>query len=303
MIFNLSKCNHSGLGAFSLGDIYAIMKAQLEDLGHRVMMDDAQIYAPPVVNVIVENFDDASLDMLRRVQSTGSRIVVVATEGVGRHGFAGYDERHNHGLRKQRYGEALKFAEAQWVLVPHELEWYARHHMNTTVVELGYSKRLESAVKIEPQYDFSIFGGMMPYRREMVMALRDKATVLAPLKGQNGAPNYLLPKHRDEMVQAAKFSLHLKQDHDWRVISASRCCTSLHLGRALISDRIDSHSPFQPVLYSVKSRETFIEEALALLPNWQVEYERQMGEFRKLDAEHCLGAAVRALDHTSAIAL
>lgn len=290
MIFNFNRFNHIPVGRISLNDVCNLIGAQLKDLGHKPIQDDHRLYEPPVINVVFEHFDDVSIPTMQEAVRNGAKIVVVATENPTAEGFNGYNEHHNMRARMMRFPEVGSIVSAIWCLIPAAVSWYRSVNRNTHLIELGYSPILQQDVgQLEPRHDFSLYGQITPYRRALALELRKKYSLLAPQKLPD-VPNYLPEKDRDAMVRDAKWSLHLKQKPDWNIISASRCATSLHLGRPVLSEWIHGSSPWMNVIDFAPGKMTDWD-----MPDWRAAYERQAAAFRTLTAEKCLGEAVSAL--------
>jgi len=293
MLFSFAVFNHCGVGLQSLDDLIGIVGSQLQDLGHETCRNEQGVYAPPAVNLVFENFDARTLPALKDGVNKGARFVMIATERANEKGL--YSSAYPEWIaeRTMHFEKAAKFVDAIWVLQPDAMDWYKKFHDKVDLIELGYSDRLlRGDTPYEGGSDFSFFGGMTPYRKDLIHRLAERAPVFIPPPGQRGL-NYLPPAIRNDMVWKSKVVLHLKQQEDWPIISACRCATALHLGRPVFSEPVDCNEPWKEVVRFASSLENFVDEALWVLDNWQNEYTVQMENFRKLTAERCLGEAVQ----------
>ena len=292
MIFSFCLFNHSEVGRQSLVDLMAIVQAQLRDLGHEVLGLTDFPAEPPIVNLLFERFGDKQLDMLRKFRANHPRLILLGTERPEKHGFNGSSGESEMAIRMKGFAEACKYVDGVWYLAE-EWEWYRRQHEHVSLIEFGYSPSLVQKNEIEPQFDFCIFGSLTRHRAEMANQLGKYAMVASP-NVYPGMP-FLPQAERNALVRSSKVVLHIKQDANWKVISASRCATSLYLGRPVISDPHDCGGPWKKIIKFVPE-ESFVMDALDMAKNWREEHGRQMAVFSEtLSAEACLGDAVDKL--------
>ncbi len=293
MIFNFNTFNHNPIGVRSIEDVINIIGSQLADLGHTVLAHPDRMYKDGAINILFENFGEEAQIVLEDSKRQGVRFIIVATERPAPQGFLGWDETFNQGRRMWSFPAAAALADAVWCLIPDSIAWFQAHHANCTPIELGHSPRLERPIgETNPEHDFAAFGLLTPHRRAAILALRQAHTVLCQrIEGHEG--NFLKRELRDQMVRDARVSLHLKQSQTWNIISASRCATSLHLGRPVLSERVDCESPWHGIIMET---DTLLNDAPMVSSGWRALHACQMAMFREtLSAQRCLGEAVRSV--------
>jgi hypothetical protein len=297
LIFNFSLYNYTPGGFGTYEDIIRPIKAILEDLGHVVTRDNT-LHPPPIINILFEGFDQpVNLDVLKRARAVGYRFVLVATEMPTHktdHSFYWNDHRITYWLdRASGFVVALPYADAVWCVVQGTAEYLRKFHPHTADIELGYSPRLVNSTRVEPHYNFCIYGSPSERRFEITAQLRSR--------GHGVIENYTFPfvEERNRLVLSSRVVLDVKLKPHLTVVSTSRIVTSLHLGRPCISE------PRGPEATQVQrwkratrfaySDDTFIDEAISMLPHWREGHREQFEALRNMQAIDILNDAVKII--------
>lgn len=295
-LFNLF--NHSSQGQRSLEDVIGIIGRQLRELGHEAVWQEANdqfLLAGSGYNVMVEGFTDGVVDVVANAHGQGARFICVATEEPTEKGF-------NHGLqremvqRQEAFHKAAPFLDAIWHLVPgeHVNSWYSQF-APTAYVELGYAKSLVRPQRVrEPRYDFGFYGSMS--HRRMAILKR-----LAKMTNKHNAVrivgDFATQAERDLAMQDAKVILQIRKFDEMGLVSSSRCCTALCLGRPVVAEPHLLSKPWDEVVKFSKTLDEFYTLALMSRPLWQGMFLGQMEKFQaKLSPIQCLGDALATID-------
>ena len=294
MIFNVCNANHEETSRKAIEDIAVILSGQLRDLGHRAIRTGG-FFPSPVYNIMFEHFFPEVLADMTDYRDKGYKFIIVGTEAPEPDGkrFYGKEDLSGRRARMFCFEQACRMSDAVWPLLPDTLPWYKTKHANVSAIEFGYSPSLMRLDREEPDMDFAVFGVHTQYRIDMYTRLAKAAKTMAPPIPDE---TFFATQHeRDQTIWRAKTVLNIKQQPEWPVISGSRCATALSCGRPVFSEFIDINSLYRGVIDFAPMGEDFVEAALRFLPGWQEAYERQLAAFKTLDAERCLGAAVRSL--------
>jgi len=292
--FCMNRFNHGPLQRVGLDDITFAIAGQLNDLGHKVILDDHRTYQDPLVNVLFEGFNGTSVDLVKRTKDTNARIVVVLDALPTDKGFEGHDANFLRGARMDGFIEVAPIVDAIWCTDPDAMEWATALNPNTTLISLGWSRHLENELAPEvnavtaPIADFCFFGEMTPYRRNALLELRKTRSVLLPKKTVLD-PNYMSRAERNSMILAARAVLCLPAFPGQKHFSQSRALMALMLGRVpwIVGD------PLQGVWDNFRSR---IDDVPALLDG-AADIHDMLHRYlvRTLTPEFCLGDAIRRL--------
>lgn len=241
--------------------------------------------------MLFECFDTQAIGNLQVARDCGARFVIIGTEVPGKTAFnEGY--RSDMEARQQIFPHAACLAEALWVLAPDPLGWYATLGVPTAKIELGYSRALVEESAVQPTYDFCFYGIMTDYRHRVLK--RFEAAGLNVVV----TPHHATPVVRNAVIQSARAVLEIGSYENSRLISSSRCATSLHAGRPVFCEPRDASvdGPWRGIVTVATSDAEMFAEARSLVSDWQGCYSRQMVKFSGLlDAERCLGTALALL--------
>ena len=295
MQFVFWLANHSHAGQRSLEDVIMIMGAQLQALGHRaVWKKDNQCFVTKEhgLNILVEGFTDASINIMADYHAQGARFVILATEEPTPRGF-------NHGIdqemvrRQQRFPEAAKYAEAIWHLVPgkHVTDWYGQF-APTAPVELGYAHALlrPRITDCEPTYDFGFYGSLTRRRHQILKRLANRTGKHRAIRVVN---DFATQAERDQAMREARVIVQIRKEEKMGLVSSSRCNTALMIGRPVIAEPHELSKPWDEVVRFSQSLEKFYDEAMILRGPWRGIHRDQFDKFRdKLSPVACVGPAL-----------
>lgn len=294
--------NHNATGVRSLEDIIEIISAQLMALGHKAAWDRSnQTVALDShgINILAENFpNEGSVAVVARMRAQGARFIILATEEPTPRGF-------NHGVdpdmvRRQRMFPLLRpYIDGILHLVPgdHITRWYSQF-APAAHAELGFaplSMRLDAPIMAdgrqiaEPDHDFGFFGVVTPRRERLLRALSRggrKVRVVSDF-----APR----ARRDDEMRRAKVVVQIRKHEEMGLVSSSRCCTALSIGRPVIAEAHELCEPWDRVVtFAGDSRRDFVRAAAGALSGWREIHAEQLARFKRvLPPEACIG---RALD-------
>lgn len=298
MLFLFNLFNHNKQGQRSLEDVIGIIGKQLRDLGHEAVWQYTNhefLMSGSGYNVIVEGFTDAVVEVVARAHSQGARFICIATEEPTEKGF-------NHGTspemvaRQEAFHKAAPYLDAIWHLVPGDhVNSFFSQFAPTAYVELGFAKSLVRPQFIrEPKFDFGFYGSAS--KRRMTILKR-----LAKMTNKHNAirvvADFATQDERDKAMQDAKVILQIRKFDEMGLVSSSRCCTALCLGRPVIAEPHLLSHPWDTVVKFAKSLDEFYTMALMARPLWRGMYNDQMTKFmEKLSPINCLGEALTTID-------
>jgi len=285
--------NHSLVGQRSLEDVVHIMSCQLRALGHRPVWDKANnklVTKESGINVVVEGFTPQAIAIMKEYYEKGARFLILATEEPTDKGF-------NHGTQKemvwrqQTFPEAAKYAEGIIHLVPgqHVTDWYAQF-APAAYAELGYAQELLRPGWNSPTYEFGFYGSLTPRR---VKLLKRLAKMTGKEKAVRVVGNFATQDERDTAMRDAKVVVQVRKFDEMGLVSSSRCCTALAIGRPVIAEPHELSKPWDEIVHFSPSLEAFYAEALVAAATWRGLHAAQFSRWKeKLPPEVCLGAAL-----------
>lgn len=269
-----------------------IIGQQLRALGHGAISDanhDAIYRRDQGINIVVEGFTAGSIEVVRRLHEQGARFLYLATEEPTDKGF-------NHGtqkemvMRQQTFVEAAKYCEGIICLVPgeHVTRWYGQH-APAAYCELGYAPALVRRDDgREPDFDFGFFGSLSPRRLKLLKKLATRTgkriKITADFPSQDA---------RDADVRRCRVVLQIRKFEEMGLVSSSRCCTSLCLGRPILAEPHAMSKPWDEIVRFSASEKAFFDDALLAWATWRPLHAGQMTKFKeKLPPEACIGKAL-----------
>lgn len=287
--FSINLFNHNGLGQQSLQDIFTIFGHQLETLGHTVeWRNDAFYMEPDKINILFEGFHPLHTPDLMEAKREGARFVVVATEEPTPKGF-------NHGLwpemvtRYENFPAVAHFAEAIWYLVPGCGDWYGQF-APSALLELGYSPLSMRHHYSELYYDFGFYGSVTERRFKMLKRLAsiningEKAKVRIISRVDAG--------QRDSEMSNCKVLLQLRAYDEMGLLSNSRCCTAMHLGRPVLAEEHANPGTWASII-GFQKPEHLEFAAVSMASNWRATYADQFRKYAALlSPRRCLTPAL-----------
>ncbi len=279
-------------GRSSYADLAAAFEAQLADLGHTLLRQDA-LLPPPAINLVMEGFDKASVATLLRERRAGKRMVVVATEMptcATAHGFLWNNRLDPYwAARAITFPTAAPLFDACWALTIDAAAVLRRYVPDTFEIELGYSPRLLAQSDVEPAQDFCFFGSKTDRRAGVISELRRRGHSVEAIWHMPPAAE------RDKAIDRSRVVLDIKPFAWWPVVSSSRISTALHRGRPVVCEPRgpqQTQAAWKDIGWFARSDESFPDEAAMVLAHWRAVHVRQMASFRRLTAEACLAGAI-----------
>lgn len=293
-LFNLQ--NHGATGQRSLEDVIGIIGRQLGELGHGAIWETAndRFLIAGGYNVVVEGFNEPTVEWLAKGYSLGARFICIATEEPTPAGF-------NHGLqqemreRQEAFPRAAKYFDGILHLVPGDeiTRWYSQF-APAAPVELGYARKLIRRETVAvPEFDFGFYGSMSPRRRDLLQKLARK---IGTRKAVTIVSNFAPQDDRDRAMQNAKVIVQIRRFDEMGLVSSSRCNTALCIGRPVVAEPHDLSHPWDEIIKFAKTDEEFLDLAVATRAAWRGVHAGQFAKFKeKLSPEFCLGAALRTI--------
>lgn len=305
--------NHNKIGQRSLEDVVGILGHQMRALGHETMWERSNtqfLINGAGYNLIVEGTTDEFVKIVADAHGHGARFLCLATEEPTPKGF-------NHGTSKemaQRQWDFPKIApylDGILALVPgqHVIDWYSQH-APTYPVELGYApslvrtntqrQMLDSTRALvigissaEPKFDFGFYGSISRRRERLLKKL---AQATGKQNAVRVVGDFATQDERDAAMLEAKVILQIRKFDEMGLVSSSRCCTALCLGRPVIAEPHELSKPWDEVVKFAKTESEFISLALTARAMWRGMHAAQFDRFRaRLTPQYCVGAALTAL--------
>ena len=238
MIFNFLLSNHHETTLNSLSDLLEPIYQGLEAGGHHVIRFGVDFHQAPMVNILVEFFqdDDFVEVLLRNKREFGDRFVfgLLGTEDPEDDLVMGVYPNRRPNL--QRLAAVADFV---WTLLPVE-RYYEEICGAGRVAWLRYGfcdGYVEPDIIVDPRLrdiDVLLYGNPHPYRDQIARALN--AGGLKCVGTQREAyPDFVAA----DMIRRAKILLDVRRSTDVRFLSPTRIMRGLHSGTSVVSERYD----------------------------------------------------------------
>lgn len=300
MRFSFFNTAHHEMGQRSLDDICEILGQQLWALGHEAKLDPknrnidtAFVLAGDAndVNVMIEGFTPAWVEIMRRFRAGGARFVIVATEEPTPKGF-NWGRDRGMVLRQEIFPQAAALSEGIIHLVPgkHITDWFGQYAPSAQA-DLGYAPTLVRN-HVEPEHDFGFYGSMTDRRKKILQQL-------SRLNG--GKPivtvtDFRNKEDRDRRMQTAKVILQVRKFDELGLVSSSRCSTALCLRRPVVAEPHDLSKPWDEVIDFAPTMDSFYSRALLAARMWRETWRVQFERFKaKMTPEFCVGEPLRRI--------
>lgn len=296
MLYSFNLMNHSILGQTSLLDVIQIMIHQLRELGHEAVWDPANdklVTGDNRLNVIVEGFNPGIASILREYHAKGARYIILATEEPTEKGF-------NHGTqpemveRQKAFPEVAALCEGIIHLVPGErvTRWYSQF-APAAPAELGYARALLRPSAVAPTYDFGFYGSLTKRRYRILKRL---ANMLGGPNRVRVVNDFAKQEERDAAMRQAKVILQIRKFEPMGLVSSSRCCTSICIGRPVLAEPHDLSKPWDEIVRFAPTEEAFYAEAMVARAAWVGMHEAQFAKFKaKMTPQRCIGDALERI--------
>lgn len=313
MKFLVNMMNHSAMGQRSLEDVIGILGHQLRALGHEIVWEQSNtqfLTNGAGYNVIVEGTTDEFVRIVADAHGKGARFLCIATEEPTPKGF-NWGTSKEMAQRQWDFPKIAPYLDGILTLVPgqHVLDWYSQH-APTAPAELGYAPTLVRGTVVrqmldaprsnflgasaEPRYDFGFYGSISKRRMRLLKKLaqatgkRDAVRVVGDFATQD---------ERDAAMLEAKVIVQIRKFDEMGLVSSSRCCTALCLGRPVVAEPHELSKPWDEVVRFAKTDSEFISLALMARGAWRGMHALQFDRFKaKLSPEYCVGRALHALN-------
>jgi hypothetical protein len=240
MIFNFFLGNHHADALNSLADLLRPIYCGLIEAGHHVIGFGTGVREAPVVNVLVEWFEnDPFADaLLQQKASGGDKFIfgVLCTEDMSDQLVM---DPTKYPGRLANLRRILPVADFVWTLLPQKPFFDSvcgSDHV--TLVEYGFSPRyLDPNIIKRPErrdVDAILYGNDSPYRSVIVKALAERK-VTCFVSNREAWPSYMT----DDIIRRSKVLIDLRRGPNVRFLSPTRISKGLHCGVAVASELFD----------------------------------------------------------------
>ncbi len=295
MQFLFALYNHNEVGQRSLEDVIGIMGHQMRALGHKAEWWPDKPFTflsrDTGINIVVEGFTPASIEVMAKAHSEGARFVILATEEPSEKGFNQGTQREMV-KRQQMFPDAARYAEGIICLVPgdHVTSWYGQF-APSAYSELGYAPTLVRPGDFtEPDFEFGFYGSLTKRRLRILKRLAEATCKERAVKIM---ADFKTQAERDVQMRRARVIVQLRKFDDMGLVSSSRCNTALSLGRPVVAEPHLLSRPWDEIVRFAPSIEAFISEALLMSKMWKSSWADQFAKFKaKLSPQDCVGQAL-----------
>ena len=303
--FSFFTTMHHAMGQESLKDVVGIMGKSMRCLGHEAVLDPKNekvetafvINGPNDYNIMVEGFNPAWVEFMRRAKDLGAKFIILATEEPTPKGFNwGRDLQMR--MRQEIFPEAAKHSVGILHLVPgqHVTDWYGQF-APSAFAELGYAPTLMRAPSPPPDYEFGFYGSLTPRRRSI---LKHLANMTGKQKAVKIVNDFKDQTARDAAMQRAKVILQIRKFDEMGLVSSSRCNTALMLGRPVIAEPHELSKPWDEVVDFAQTMDQFYSMAMFAASMWKPLWAKQLEKFKaKLTPEFCIGEPLKKIGITT----
>lgn len=294
IVYNLF--NHREEGKRSLEDVVMILVHQMRALGHDAKWGTDQnqfVTSGNGLNVLVEGFSEWSVGKMAEAHAGGARFLILATEEPTEKGF-------NHGIytemarRQAIFPRAAALCEGILHLVPGEAvtRWYGQH-APAAYADLGHAPSLVRFDRREPDFDFGFYGALSKRRLKI---LRRLAKVVGTPRAVTICADFKSQDDRDREMGRAKVIVQVRKHDEMGLVSSSRCCTALCLGRPVVAEPHLLSKPWDEVVTFSKTLDGFFSSALLARSTWRGMHAAQMARFvERMSPQRCVGDALAAI--------
>ena len=299
--FSFFATMHSELGQRSIEDVVGIMGRQLIALGHKAVLDPRNakvetavfLHGRDGINVLVEGFTPAWVEVIARARAWGARFIILATEEPTPKGF-NWGTQKEMIARQEIFPEAAKHCDGILHLVPgdHVTRWYSQF-APAAQAELGYAPALFRPRGPEPDYEFGFYGSCTPRRMKILKKL---AKITNVAKAVNIVADFKSQEDRDREMRRAKVILQIRKFEELGLVSSSRCNTALMLGRPIVAEQHQHVAPWNRVIDFSRNMEDFYARALTVKGIWKSVWASQLSKFKiEMSPEYCIGAPLKKI--------
>ncbi len=299
--FSFFATMHTDLGQRSLEDVTGIMGQQIRALGHQAVADPRNekietavfLHGRDGINVLVEGFTPAWVEVIARARAWGARFLILATEEPTPKGF-NWGTQKEMVIRQEIFPEAAKHCDGILHLVPgeHVTKWYGQF-APAAQAELGYAPALLRTAGPPPDFEFGFYGSCTPRRMKILKTL---AKMTNSPKAVKIISDFKTQADRDREMRRAKVIVQIRKFDAMGLVSSSRCNTALMLGRPVVPEPHDLAKPWDSVIDFPKTMDGFFAQALLTKATWKSQWEQQVARFKtKMSPEFCIGEPLRRI--------
>jgi hypothetical protein len=262
MRFHFLLTNHYPYGCYRIEDIVVPIAAGLAELGHTVTYGfDDDIPAWPVVNLVVENFNDpAVVDAIERRRSGADRYCfgLIAHEDLADPTVFAHDDFPD---RRRNFERALALVDFGWTIVPCDYTAVAGG-LRMQFLEYGYVRALRRDSVLVRDLDILFYGDLGPRRLPMFNVLVQRGLSVSATFGM--LPEYL----KYDLVDRARIIADARRHDAVRFLTPTRIVTALHAGVTVVSEQHDT-SPLSSLYRYVvtTSPDEFVDHCAAIARN------------------------------------
>lgn len=289
--------NHDELGQKSLEDVIGIVGHQLQALGHKASRNKDNgtwLARESGINVVVEGFTEASIDMMADGFNNGARFLILATEEPTTRGF-NYGSTRGMRQRQEMFPHAARFCEGILHFVPGEAvtRWYSQFAPSAQA-ELGYAPSLVRPNDFfPPTFDFGFFGSLSGRRYSIIKKLANRTN---KENGVRVCNDFSAQPERDKKMREAKVIIQLRKFERMGLVSSSRCNTALSIGRPVVAEPHNLSKPWDEIVKFSSTLEGFYDYAQFICATWKMVHAEQFDKFKRiLTPEFCVGEPLRKI--------
>lgn len=234
MRFHFVLTNHYPYGCYRIEDIVVPIAAGLAELGHNVTYGfDDDIPPWPVVNVVVENFNNPALvDEMARRRSGATRYCfgLIAHEDPQDDTVFAHPDFPD---RRRNLERALSLIDFGWMIVP-GLYPELRPGVSLRLLEFGYVAALRRNSVLPRDIDVLFYSDLGPRRLPLFNTLVQRGLSVSASFGI--LPDYL----KFELIDRARVVADVRRDDRVRCLTPTRIAAALHAGVAVVAEQYDT---------------------------------------------------------------
>lgn len=269
MIFNFCIGNHvASTAPHHIADMVRLVKFGIESNGHDVLINYHLISRKNVVNIVLDNIDEAFFLKLQDLIHQGGCFILIGTEYVGDNTFndflkdGEYGNAENWASRYNYCRQAIQMSTACWITADWQVSEYKKafDFDNVIYMPFGYHKGFERIVhKKEKDIDIIFTGASTPYRTEVLQTLAGQG--LTVYSESVKIPDYL----REELLGRAKLAVNIRQSENFPYPSGGRFLYHIINASPLLTEQALQPCDLDSYVLHAQPGEHFINKAIELV--------------------------------------